>query len=456
MKFVKIFIIVFTFFYFNSLGQTSIKVNLNKGGSFFLKFPLSLYEGETITLYEVNKDTSFTIKINVDNPFDVSNRNKCITPYILFPNTEYFLNINKEDSILNFITQDSLKMAVANFFKNTEFENYKTDLRTDKIAGRIIFNNNIYTKKIDTFLLSVRLIRDKKIQNLFESKKITKEGSLALKLFNYFDIETYRLEPSFNSYFNKKKFPIWNVNSIINIEDYNEISYLNFSVFKKCVIYSNLFKTKTKILSPSLADEFDLAKTKQINDTIKNYLLYSILSKQSHFTSSNYKAYLDTFNIYCDNIQFIEDLRNNFNFRKKQHSTLDLLVSTKNKNLLFDVVIKKAKKIIVVDFWASWCIPCIAELERMHDINKRVINKNITFLFISIDENYSSWLKAVKKFSFMNGNNSYILKNGLNSNIAKKIKLDVIPRHSIFSNTGQINITDFKFDDLEKIINEVL
>ena len=43
-------------------------------------------------------------------------------------------------------------------------------------------------------------------------------------------------------------------------------------------------------------------------------------------------------------------------------------------------------KIVVVNFWATWCGPCQEELPRLEQIAKSYAGRPVSFVFISIDE----------------------------------------------------------------------
>lgn len=53
-------------------------------------------------------------------------------------------------------------------------------------------------------------------------------------------------------------------------------------------------------------------------------------------------------------------------------------------------------KYIYLDFWATWCIPCIKEMPHIEEL-KRKFGKDIVFISISIDKDFASMEKFLKK-----------------------------------------------------------
>lgn len=54
-------------------------------------------------------------------------------------------------------------------------------------------------------------------------------------------------------------------------------------------------------------------------------------------------------------------------------------------------------KIIVIDFWATWCPPCVAQFPFYDSLKIKFAGKDIVFMSISIDHPKSRWEKHMKK-----------------------------------------------------------
>lgn len=81
-------------------------------------------------------------------------------------------------------------------------------------------------------------------------------------------------------------------------------------------------------------------------------------------------------------------------------------------------------KYVLIDFWASWCIPCRAENPNLVKIMDKYRGKNFSILSVSLDSEKKPWLEAVKK-------------DGLNwvhvSDLQERYKNEVSIRYNVYS-----------------------
>ena len=52
-------------------------------------------------------------------------------------------------------------------------------------------------------------------------------------------------------------------------------------------------------------------------------------------------------------------------------------------------------KVLVIDFWASWCGPCRAEFPNLRAAYEKYKGKGVEFMSVSIDKNPEDWKKAI-------------------------------------------------------------
>jgi cytochrome c biogenesis protein CcmG/thiol:disulfide interchange protein DsbE len=55
-------------------------------------------------------------------------------------------------------------------------------------------------------------------------------------------------------------------------------------------------------------------------------------------------------------------------------------------------------KVVVLNFWASWCQPCIEETPSLLDMQHKLRDKGVTVLAVSIDDDDASYHKFLTNF----------------------------------------------------------
>jgi thiol-disulfide isomerase/thioredoxin len=124
---------------------------------------------------------------------------------------------------------------------------------------------------------------------------------------------------------------------------------------------------------------------------------------------------------------------------------------------LEDILAQYKGKYVLVDLWASWCVPCIEEMPALDALRKKYSEDKIAFLNISVDRHVPSWHKRLYQLHSDSLTN-YLLLNQDNSALAKQIRLTSIPRFLLYDQEGKLIDADAPApsDSLAEILDKLL
>lgn len=110
-------------------------------------------------------------------------------------------------------------------------------------------------------------------------------------------------------------------------------------------------------------------------------------------------------------------------------------------------------KVVLLDFWASWCTPCINEIPNLKAAYKRFKSKGFEIVSVSVDDGTDEWIKAVKD----NGMNWVQLWNGdddIQNSAAAKYSITAIPSTFLIDAEGTIIGRNLRDKELEEALED--
>jgi thiol-disulfide isomerase/thioredoxin len=115
---------------------------------------------------------------------------------------------------------------------------------------------------------------------------------------------------------------------------------------------------------------------------------------------------------------------------------------------IFDAIIKKYKgKVIYVDFWATWCGPCLSGIEQIKPLKEELKDKDIVFVYITDESSPTdTWNKLIPDIK----GEHYRLKNDEWNFLKSMFNVTGIPHYVLVGKTGEIINPDLgHFDNIK-------
>jgi thiol-disulfide isomerase/thioredoxin len=126
----------------------------------------------------------------------------------------------------------------------------------------------------------------------------------------------------------------------------------------------------------------------------------------------------------------------------------------KNINGITTELAQVKGKLILIDFWASWCGPCRRENPNVKRVYDKYRDQGLAILSISLDTDKEAWKKAIEN-DLMNWNHMIDVRDPSTS-IAAKYGVEGIPFTLLLNEHYQIIAKNLRGADLEMKVAEVL
>lgn len=267
--------------------------------------------------------------------------------------------------------------------------------------------------------------------DLNDNRNIIADGSNAQQLLNEYNVENKKFNNQFNELRQQYKTAAQNNDeaAIERIEnEYNKVENNQNN-------YQTLFLTKNS------------------NSFVAAYVLYS--------------------NRYNYELNELEDFVNNFNIKEENDYSklldeyiailqrvdvgqpyLDFTQETPEGYMLSLSELVGKSKLLLIDFWASWCGPCRAENPNVVEVYKEYHEKGFDVLGVSLDMEKDKWIKAIEDDGLIWHNISDL--KYWNNEAAKSYGISSIPSNLLLDENGTIIAKNLRGEDLRSKVEEIL
>jgi peroxiredoxin len=111
-------------------------------------------------------------------------------------------------------------------------------------------------------------------------------------------------------------------------------------------------------------------------------------------------------------------------------------------------------KVVLVDFWASWCAPCRRANPGLVELYSKFRDKGFEIFGVSIDDERNAWKKAIKvdRISWIQVNEA----GGWEAPVAVQWKLEQIPASFLIDQQGKIIARDPSKQEIENHLKNLL
>ncbi len=396
-----------------------VSANIDKEGKFNVSFPASAIL-TLVTIVHGNQKTELIIEpgFSVTIMVDATNFDKTL---------KYS---GKDSAVANFMASHVLLIGV-----NSDFPKAF---------------NGLYVKNPEEYIASLKELQNKEMDFLEQHgrylSKPFKEYWKAnfkylvycgmLKYVHFHEMYAKISNPDSSTVLREYEVPK-HVPAEFNDDYLDQLGYRNYlNLYYRWHLISNGYNPSPDKLK--LEDSIkNLANANMPLMTKEYYLAYKLFSGMDIFPlEHSLKDYAEYKNSFSSS-EYISAIDGKIGIRIHQSMGQDAPDFTLKSIDDKDVRLSELKgKMVFIDFWASWCAPCIAEIPFIKSLEEHYRNRDIVFVSISSDADNKKWKDAISKYK-LDGVHLKDEGGSMDGKVVKLYGVTGIPAHFLIDKSGK-------------------
>ena len=112
-------------------------------------------------------------------------------------------------------------------------------------------------------------------------------------------------------------------------------------------------------------------------------------------------------------------------------------------------------KLVLINFWASWCRPCMNKMRIMQPLEEELKSKGVVFMNVSLDRNPEDWKRALDRENFVGVH--LIAEGDIDSSVATDYQVRILPQYFLIDKYGNFaeKPKQFKAEGLRLVLNRL-
>ncbi|WP_291528368.1 TlpA family protein disulfide reductase [Bacteroides sp. UBA939] len=191
---------------------------------------------------------------------------------------------------------------------------------------------------------------------------------------------------------------------------------------------------------------FDIARTIPIYQGIENFT--PLTEEQKTTLSTLPAAYGDMLNVA--NNELLAKIEAN---KKKTGFTVNEAGEVSNEDLFASIISKFSGKVLLVDFWATWCGPCRMANKAMAPMKEELKDKDIVYLYITGETSpLKTWENMIPDIH----GEHYRLTEDQWKYLGKSFNISGVPTYLVIDREGNVTYRQVGFPGASKMKEELL